>query len=561
MRPAMAAQVDVLEDRLVLSGPGVLAIGSDQGASAINVLDKNEGFLLYQFNPYPDVPGFRGGVRTAVGYVLDFNLQPLHEVIIAAPGPGLFIPNPNAPGAVRIFSARGGTLSNGFNLNPGQIITSFNPYPGFGGGVNVAAADFDRDGFVDVVTGADEGGGPHVRIVSLSPATPFRLLFDSFVYSPNFDGGVRVGTGNVTLDIGGGDVFPDLIVGAGPRGGPHVKVFSFNGSTFSQIPGSAGSFFAFNPLFTGGIYVAAGNFAPISANDTRAEVVVGAGQTGGPHVRVIDIFGPDPNDGRFDLFNRFVFDINFTGGVRVGAGYINGDNLADLIVATGPGGNFVRVFNTTSGFTLVTPSGRLYEGPGFPGFFGGLFPSTGKFLLTTINSTEPLQIDPSAEPPVDGVSQITTDDVQSIAQAAIDRFAELGLSQSLLDELGGVQIKIANLADGFLGLAGDGYVILDDDAAGFGWFIDPTPFDDNEFGPDGYATDPAARNRVDLLTTLLHEFGHNLGLEDLDSGTHSGQLMNGTLNVGERRVPQQNALDILFSGDTLLDRLLAPSLF
>jgi hypothetical protein len=524
--------------------PGILAIGSDAGSvSRVGVFDSASGILLYEFNPYADIFGFTGGVRTAVGYVRDVSGASIFPLVITATGPGALIPNPASPGPVRIYSAVAGTLSNGQFVNAGQLLSSINPYPGFGGGIFLAAADFDRDGFTEVVTAADQGGGPRVTIISLSPLQPFRVFFDNFVYSPGFFGGVRVAAGDIN-----GDGVPDLITGAAPGGGPHVKAFS--GVNGQQFLGPAGSFYAYNPLFPGGVYVAAGDF---NLNG-RAEIVTGAGPGGGPHVRIIDPFGQDPANPFFDLSSRFAFEPTFTGGVRVAAAYIDTDFVADLIVARGPG---IVQFPTDVIVTAGATFNVIYSGPAFvnPRFFGGTFPSSGKF------AGEPLRIEGDSNLPADGVATITTDDAQLLLEAAVARFGQAGVPQSVLDELSTLEIQIGNLPAGIAGLAQPGIIILDNDAAGHGWFIDPTPTVDEEYAADGVAIDPDAIGRVDLFTVILHELGHQLGLEDLDPATDPHNLMTGTLNPGQRRLPDPNALEILFAGDSFLDHLMAPSLF
>jgi hypothetical protein len=42
-------------------------------------------------------------------------------------------------------------------------------------------------------------------------------------------------------------------------------------------------------------------------------------------------------------------------------------------------------------------------------------------------------------------------------------------------------ITIADLADGYLALTSGTTITLDTDAAGYGWFVDPTPFTNEEF--------------------------------------------------------------------------------
>src|SRR5207253_182607 len=118
-----------------------------------------------------------------------------------------------------------------------------------------------------------------------------------FAYAPGFSGGVFVAAGDVN-----GDGKADIITGAGPGGGPHVEVFS--GADGSVLD----SFFAYNPAFTGGVSVAAVDFN----GDGKADIVTGAGPGGGPHVRVRD--GKTLND----LASFMAYDPTFTGGVFVG---------------------------------------------------------------------------------------------------------------------------------------------------------------------------------------------------------------------------------------------------
>ena len=103
--------------------------------------------------------------------------------------------------------------------------------------------------------------------------------------------------------------------------------------------------------------------------------------------------------------------------------------------------------------------------------------------------------------------------------------------------MSGVSIEITDLPGNMLGEALGKTILIDRDAAGYGWFVDSTPADDLEFadplGPYAWAaTDgsPAA-GRVDLLTTVMHEMGHVLGLGHDDTL----DLMYHTLSLGQRR--------------------------
>jgi subtilisin-like proprotein convertase family protein len=243
------------------------------GGPHVRVLSGADGSELAGF--FSHDPAFPGGVAVAGGDVNgDGNVD-----IIAGAGPG---------GGPHVIVFDGVTNS---------VIYSFFAYtPAFTGGVFVGAADVDGDGHADIVTGAGPGGNPHVRVFSGVDGSE---LASFMAYDLAFSGGVRVAAADVT-----GDGLADIITGAGPGGGPHVRVI--DGATLMPIH----DFFAYDPAFLGGVAVAA-----VDVNgDTLTDIVTGAGPGGGPHVRVFDAV--------MESVTRelFAYAPDFTGGVFIGGG-------------------------------------------------------------------------------------------------------------------------------------------------------------------------------------------------------------------------------------------------
>ena len=226
----------------------------------------------------------------------------------------------------------------------------------------MAAGDVDGDGVGELITGAGPGGGPHVRILKVTRTFSFGTegvqvipFSDFFAYAPAFRGGVTVAVGDVN-----GDGVTELITGAGPGGGPHVRVFRvFPSGAVRELTG----FFAYDPAFRGGVFVAAGDVD----GDGRAEIITGPGPSGGPHVRVFRVSGTGTVS---ELTGFFPYDPAFTGGVAVGAGDVDGDGKVELLTGAGPGGGpHVRVFRLT-GAAVAELFGFF---PYAPTFRGGVF--------------------------------------------------------------------------------------------------------------------------------------------------------------------------------------------
>lgn len=158
-------------------------------------------------------------------------------------------------------------------------------------------------------------------------------------------------------------------------------------------------------------------------------------------------------------------------------------------------------------------------------------------------------------------TSVSSEQLQNIADAAIARFAAAGASASTLAVLRDVEFQIKDLGGpSYLGITTTSHsVSIDDDGAGYGWFIDSTPLDNKEFKNKGGKLTGIgkAKKQMDLLSVVMHEFTNILKLNDQPVPGALSDAENISLGLGQRwESPTVSALDNVFAGDDLSDELL-----
>jgi len=106
-------------------------------------------------------------------------------------------------------------------------------------------------------------------------------------------------------------------------------------------------------------------------------------------------------------------------------------------------------------------------------------------------------------------------------------------------ELGLITVLVSDLPGDLLGATTGTTIVIDTDAAGRGWFVDPVASDPAAFaltnrpGISRATPDSPAFGHMDLLSTVLHEIGNVLGFSE----TSGDEVAGRTLDAGERRLP------------------------
>ncbi|MCI0461065.1 MAG: hypothetical protein L0Z62_29300, partial [Gemmataceae bacterium] len=241
--------------------------------------------------------------------------------------------------------------------------------------------------------------------------------------------------------------------------------------------------------------------------------------TGGEFVVLIDV-----NAGTYS-------QLSVTGTVTLQAGGANAGKLSvSLVNNPPPGGTLYDIITYSSlvGDFAIKPT------PGFQ-----TLPGATVYQIRAGMGGMGLQAREAPDQAAEPGGPLTLAVLRPLVEEAIARWHAALPGDTSLGRLHDAEVRVADLPGSYLGFASPGLVQIDADAAGYGWFIDPTPRDDSEFSTPEELRTPGGTTEgaIDLLTVLLHEFGHVLGFDDLDPGLVPHHIMTGDLATGTRRLP------------------------
>jgi hypothetical protein len=246
---------------------------------------------------------------------------------------------------------------------------------GFGGGVFVASADFNGDGFAEVVTSPGAGASGHLKVFDFNTGVGFAgnnpVLRTSFFAYPGFAGEVRVATVSqlnglplLATASGAGTTSSDLRV--------YTNVLGIGGVPSGTLVPPAAQTIVF-PGFLGGGSIAGGNTGQLFVTTN----------VGVPQLSAFSVTR--------SAFGGFAFvpgptvqtAISAQPNVRLGSADVNGDGLVDAVTSF-PGGTVsgISVFSVTGGTLFLPVANTLSQVRGF-GFFGGTWLDVDMFAVAT----------------------------------------------------------------------------------------------------------------------------------------------------------------------------------
>ena len=278
-------------------------------------------------------------------------------------------------------------------------LNKIKPFPNSSKGLNIASGDVDADGIDEIIVSQRAGGTPKVEIYEQNGK---KKKIEFWPYGSNLTSGINIASGDVNNDgqdeiitipaekavsrvkiykfnkkkkiikqfkafgkqecggtVAAGDIDQDgkdeIIVGAGPKCSPIIKVFEKNGKKKPL------EFYAFHPHYFGGIDIAAGDVD----QDGKAEIAVCQSQNQ-TWCKVYEYQPGTPLLGAWLAYDKFEI------GARVAMADLDSDGRNEIITGTAHGTPHVRAFESTGkpiGINFYPFSKKYNSGIDVTGFF------------------------------------------------------------------------------------------------------------------------------------------------------------------------------------------------
>lgn len=223
-----------------------------------------------------------------------------------------------------------------FNQYGKEIMSFFAYNQKFRGGVRLAMGDVNGDGTEEIVTGAGPGGGPHVRVFDLNGS----LINQFYSFETDDRQGIFVTTADVNRDG-----IDEIIVTPDQGGNGQVRIFNQRGEM-------QGAFYPFGRTQSA-VHVAVGNFD----DDPEAEIVATlSGHDKDHRVRIFDA------NGRY-VREFTALDMTKTG-LRVSAVRRVNQQMDDIVISSDTGSSPWLVVYSATG---EKKSANLAYSPNFLG--------------------------------------------------------------------------------------------------------------------------------------------------------------------------------------------------
>jgi Ca2+-binding RTX toxin-like protein len=497
--------------------------------------------------------GASGLMGIAVGNSIIRNVE-IDVTNLASDGAGIGITSTSGEltfSNVEITTSGGTTAGTGIEIDGGDATIQFNnvDITQTGGrlvSINGAGdVTFDAESDLTLTSGSVSGGG--IKL-SGSATSTFNLEGD-IQLSGAGSAGAFVATGGGIVNVTGSN---NTIVSTSPAAAGLTisggTIIGNSGVTFKSIQSSGST----ATVLTGtgainGLTITGGSFTSDAYVGSDGPDVLRGGPgadtlTGGPGADRFDLAAGEGNP----LLVQEETITDFKDGVdRIGL--LGGLTFADLTIGSFSGHATIQVTATGEFLATVLDEAGNIDASDFAQPL--LVDNAGRRSSSSTNTNRSVNVPQGSPAAGDQAGSLLVDDgvlsqseLDFIVDAATARWISTGLSNAQTQALAGTTYEVSELPDWYLGVFDGAGVTIDSDAAGYNWYLDATPFDDG---------DDVIGSRVDLLTTVMHEMGHVLGLGDIYDSTKSDSLMYGFLSPGERRTPVIGQADGATPGSVL----------